>query len=81
MKIFSIYDSKAKAYLQPFFSPNHATAIRDFAEAVNEEKSNFHKHSGDYTLFAIATFDEHTGKITGNDRIDLGTANQYLETE
>lgn len=67
MKIFSIRDSKAESYLQPFFSPNVATAIRAVSQAANEPGHNFNNYAQDYDLYQVASFDEMTGKIAGLD--------------
>lgn len=79
MKIFSIFDSKAEAYLQPFFSPNSGTAIRSFSDAAKQEDSNFFKHSADFTLFVLGDFNEHTGVIVPLDaKQPLGSALEFL---
>lgn len=62
-RFFSVYDSKAEAFIQPFFSPTHATAIRMFSMAANDPAHNFKIHAADYTLFAIGEFDQHTAKV------------------
>lgn len=62
-KIFSIYDSKAAHYLNPFFAPNAAVALRMFERAVNEENTDFHRFAGDYTLFEIGEFRMDTGDV------------------
>lgn len=62
--ICSVFDSKADAYLEPFFSVNTATALRAFESAVQKEGHNFNTWAEDYTLFELAEFDEQTGKIT-----------------
>ena len=64
MKIFTIYDSKATAYLQPFFSKTEQTAVRDVTTIVNEPNSNFNLHAEDFSLFTIGKYDEDSGKIT-----------------
>lgn len=65
MKIYSIYDSKAEAYLQPLFANTNGVAIRIFSEAVSDENHAFNKYAADYTLFEIGTFDENSGNIEG----------------
>lgn len=35
--IFAIYDSKAKAYLTPFFLPKYEMAVRTFKDCVNSK--------------------------------------------
>lgn len=79
MKIFTIYDSKAEAYLQPFFSPTKATATRDFQQAAQDEKSAFHTHAADYTLMQIGAWNEQTGTLSVDEtKSNLGTALDYM---
>jgi len=79
MNVYSIYDSKAEAYLQPFFSPTNATALRSFSQAANDTETNFNKFAADYTLFQIAAWDEHSGKLTPlKANIALGCALEYI---
>lgn len=63
LEIFSVYDSKAQAYLPPFFLPKEAMAIRIFAECCNSPEHQFGKHPADYTLFHIGSFDDWDGDI------------------
>lgn len=64
LEIFSIFDQKAGAYLQPFFSINTETAQRELASAMTDTNSKFHQYAEDYTLFLLASFDQKTGFIT-----------------
>lgn len=78
--IYTVYDSKAEAYMQPFFSQTAGTAARAFEKAVNDPQHDFHQNAGDYTLFEIGQWDEHTGKIQMFDAKNaLGVATQYLK--
>ena len=80
MKCFAIYDSKAVAYLIPFFSKNEHTAIRDFAHAANDQSHAFHRNAADYTLFELGEYDEQDGLIMQHDAVKpLGTALQFIE--
>jgi len=80
-KIFTVYDSKAEAYLQPFFMPNRGQAIRAFQDTVNDPKTQFHKHPSDFSLFEIGTYDDLSGAITMHDaKVNLGTAVEFLKT-
>lgn len=63
MKIFTIYDNKAKAYLQPFFSRNLDTAMREIKQVVNTPDHAFNIHADDYGMFDIGEYDENNGKI------------------
>lgn len=80
LKIFSVYDSKAEAFVQPFFSPATGTAIRSFATACNDENTDIHRYAGDYTLFEIGEFDPSTGKITPLEaHLNLGLAAAFIK--
>lgn len=78
MKIFSVYDKKAVAYLQPFMLETEGLAIRLFADKTLEAGTPFNKHPEDYTLFRIGTFDEFDGKVTGEEPTPIGNALQYV---
>jgi len=76
--IFAIYDSKARAYHQPFFSPTLETGQRAFMSSVQESNSYLHKFSEDYTLFQIGEWDDVNGKINPlENAINLGLATNY----
>lgn len=81
-KLCSVFDSKAEAFLPPFYTQTTATAIRQFEAAVNEFGHEFQKFAGDYTLFELAEFEPNTGKIIVHDApINLGLAITFLRTE
>jgi len=78
MRIFSVFDSKADAFLTPFFSRNHLTAMRDFQQAATDESHQFHIHAGDFLLFCLGEFDDETGHITPTTAPEnLGSALQF----
>lgn len=58
VKMYSVYDSKAEAFLPPFFMLSRGSAIRDFSDAVNDASHVFFKHREDYTLFELGSFDD-----------------------
>ena len=62
--VCTIYDMKAGANLQPFFTPNLEVAKRDFATLVNDASTKFYAFPSDYTLFEIGEFDEVAGEFT-----------------
>ena len=52
--IYSIYDSKARAYLTPWFAPNHDMAFRNCTKAcMKGSNAPFVDFPVDYTLFCI----------------------------
>jgi len=63
LKMFSIYDSKAKAYFPPFLLANQAMAIRVFGDCVNDVNHAFYRNPTDYALFEVGVFDDTKGLI------------------
>lgn len=61
--MFTVFDSKAEAYMQPFFSRNNGTATRMFETEVNNPDSDFHRHAEDYSLFRLGVFIQGTAEI------------------
>lgn len=64
MKIFSIFDEKAEAFLQPFFLATVGQAERALLDAMRDDEHNFSRYPSDFTLFLIGEYDEVTGVIT-----------------
>lgn len=80
LQTFAIYDSKAQAYLQPFFSQTIGTALRSFEQAVNDPNHDFSKYAADYTIFHIGSFDQSEGRYTQLDaNVNLGTALTFMK--
>ena len=63
LKIFSVFDSKVGAYLNPVFLRPAPEAVRSFQDAVNREDSQFKSHAEDYTMFEIGSWDDQTASI------------------
>lgn len=63
MQIYSIHDSKADAFLQPFFAANEKVALRYVETAVNTTDHEFRRHTEDYSLYHVGEFHEETGEI------------------
>ncbi len=59
--VFTVHDSKAQAYLPPFYLPEIGMAIRVFSDCVNSADHQFGKHPSDYTLFDLGVFNDNTG--------------------
>lgn len=72
LQAYAIYDSKAEAYMQPFFVRNDGEALRGFMDGMDNEQSPFHKWPQDYTLFKLGRYDDETGKIDACTPISLG---------
>ncbi|AXL15422.1 nonstructural protein [Microviridae sp.] len=60
--VFSIYDSKAEAFLPPFILPKKAMALRTFSDCVNSDSHQFGSNPEDYTLFELGSFNDESGQ-------------------
>ncbi len=61
-QVFTVHDSKASAYLPPFYFSTLGQAIRAFTDSVNDPGHGFAKHPEDYTLFHLGTYDDAVAK-------------------
>jgi len=81
MNAYTVRDSAAEAFNDPFFLRTHGEALRYFAQAVNQENHPFNQHPDDYTMFHIGEFCTETGHFFACDPHSLGLASQFIERE
>lgn len=64
-KMLSVFDSKAEAYMRPFFARSTGEAIRGFSDEVNSgnKESALAHHPEDFILYELATWDELSGAV------------------
>lgn len=60
IKMFTVYDIKAKSYLPPFYMQSTGQAMRTFEDTVNDPDHAFGKHPEDYVIFEVGTFDDQS---------------------
>lgn len=77
VKVFAIFDTKAKYFAVPFLARNEFSAKRMFTESCSAPDTELYKYPTDYELFYIADFDEDTGVYTSVDKESLGLAASY----
>lgn len=78
MKVLTVYDSKAEAYLPPFYMRTTAEAIRAYEATCNDPESNMSRYPGDYTLFEIGEWDDEKGHILMYEaKTNLGLAAEF----
>lgn len=82
LKIFTVYDSKAGAFLFPFFFSSTGQALRAFADSVASSDHQFARHPEDFTLFELGTYDDNGAKF---DLLDtpksLGVGVEFVSKE
>lgn len=80
LKVFAVHDTKAKAFLQPFYSPSAGSALRAFGDAVNEKQCPFNKHPSDYMLYEIGSYDDSTASLDPLEVVKLmGCASDFID--
>lgn len=61
-EIYSVYDSKAMTYGQPFHAINDGVAIRMFGGAANDPETTLNKFPEDFVLYHLGRFDDQSGR-------------------
>lgn len=63
LEIFSVYDEKASAYLNPFVMQNDKQAVRAMMDIMHDGNHSFYRFATDYTLYKLGNFDNSTGAV------------------
>lgn len=80
MIAFTVFDSAAMRYLEPFWAPTVEVALRMFRQIVNTPEHQFNRFPEDYSLFAIGEFDQETGRVSSYVELrSLGVAVTFLD--
>lgn len=61
-EMLSIYDSKARAFLTPFFTVNLQTGARSFSDVANDPGSVVARNPEDFTLYHLGSWDDNNGQ-------------------
>lgn len=77
LKIFSVYDSKAEAYLTPIFVPNAAVAVRSFVGAATNPESAIFANAEDFELWELGEWDPGKGTFVETKKVSLGLASDF----
>ncbi len=62
-KMFTVLDTKAMAYLPPFFLPNEAVAKRVFGDMATDQTHQFGKHPEDFSMYYLGEFEDMTSVV------------------
>lgn len=82
LKVFSVYDVKARAFAQPFFFSEKGEAIRAFMSAVNDKNTMFNRYPEDYMLYYVGMYDNSSAIFDSVNPIEmLGTAKEFKEEQ
>jgi len=78
MNVFTVYDSAARKYLEPFFAETVEVACRMFRALVNKEGHQFNRFPEDYTLFHIGSYNDDEGQLSPISPHSLGVGLTYV---
>lgn len=77
--LYSVFDEASGAFIRPFTSPNHATAIRGCVSSAIGPTSDMKDFGSQYTLFCIGTWEEEKGECVMHEvKESLGTVLELL---
>ncbi len=60
---YTIYDTAAAYYMNPFLAKSDAAAMREFTDIITEPTTALNKHPEDYYLCRIGRYDDQNAKI------------------
>lgn len=67
MEFFTVYDSKSRAYAEPFPALNKDVVLRDFLNAFKNPdastKNRYYMNAEDFSVFRVGTFDSGSGQL------------------
>ena len=64
LKVFTIYDIKAETYMEPVSARAIGEGLRNFEDALKDERSSLSRHPEDFIFYEIGEFNEETGLVT-----------------
>lgn len=74
MYVYSLHDSKAGAFLRPFYAPSKGLALRAVLAALEDPNHDLAKYPGDFTLFELGEWEDTTAVYTPHEaKQSLGT--------
>lgn len=71
LKIVSVKDLAAQAFMQPTFVHHEGLAVREFTDCINKSDHHFSRHPDDYELYLLGTFDDSDGVFICPKKPDL----------
>lgn len=70
--VMAVRDKRVEAFITPpMFARAKGEAIRWFMDTLSDPNTAISKHPGDFDLYAIAEFDDNTGKFSQDDSLPL----------
>lgn len=83
-KMYSVFDSKLATFGRPWFQMTDGAALREFADAVNDNSNpnnQWNRHPEDFSLFVIGEFNDQSGEVIPCINKSLVTASSLIRIE
>lgn len=82
LKMFTVYDSKAEAYLAPFYFTTVGQALRSFMDTCADQTHPFYLHAEDFTIFEIGSYENQDASFELHlTPLSIGKASEYKDRE
>lgn len=78
LKLYSVYDRAAGAYMTPAFMSADGMALRSFADQAKDASTQIGKHPEDYALFRVGKWNDHTGELEAENPTCIARAHELL---
>lgn len=79
-KLFTVFDAKVEAYLDPMLARNRGEATRIMVNTLKQAGNVFSQYPEDFTLFEIGEWDDSTGRIVEHEaHIPIKTLIELVE--
>jgi hypothetical protein len=79
-KLFTVYDSKAEAYMNPFHARSTGEAVRMFEQGLQDDNSALSSSPADFTLFELGQWNDSDASIVMLDaKLPLANGNDLLK--
>lgn len=82
LQVFSVFDSKARAFFPPFYAGTLEMAARAFADCADLPDHAFGRNPEDYTLYHLGAFNDDSAVFTLLPQaVNLGLAVMFKKGE
>jgi hypothetical protein len=80
--VLALFDSKVKAFSQPFFSPSEEAGIRSVVDEAGRGDSMLQRHPEDFQVCRLGVFDDQDGLLVSErSPVGLGLVSSLMGKE
>lgn len=78
LKVFSVRDQKAEAFMSPFCTTTAGVAVRHFTSMCQDKGSQIGQFPEDFALFMLGEYDDSKGSFINGTPAMLATGKEVL---